>query len=155
MTSDMTGRRAAFLATLTTATARATEDGSALTLLLLDVDDFGAVGARLGPARANTLLDGLARRLAAAARAEDVVCRTGGDGLAAVLPGAGRAEAESLFARLQAGLRSDPPEDGPVGVSAGIATARADERPAELLARASEALRTAKEAGKGTAKATP
>jgi diguanylate cyclase (GGDEF)-like protein len=155
MTSDMPGRRVAFLETLTKATARATEDGSAVTLLLLDVDDFGAVSARVGPARANTLLDDLTRRIAAAARAEDVVCRTGGDGLAAVLPGAGRAEAESLFARVQAGLRSDPPEDGPVGISAGIATARADERPAELLARATEALRTAKQAGKGTAKAAP
>jgi diguanylate cyclase (GGDEF)-like protein len=155
MISDTTGRRAAFLAALTTAAVRATEDGSALTLLLFDVDDFGTVGARLGPARANTLLDGLTRRLAAAAGAEDVVCRTGGDGLAAVLPRAGRAEAESLFARLQAGLRSDPPEDGPVGLSAGIATARADERPVELLARATEALRTAKQAGKGTAKAAP
>jgi diguanylate cyclase (GGDEF)-like protein len=155
MTSDMPGRRVAFLETLTKATARATEDGSALTLLLLDVDDFGAVSARVGPARANTLLDDLTRRISAAARAEDVVCRTGGDGLAAVLPGAGRAEAESLFARVQAGLRSDPPEDGPVGISAGIATARADERPAELLARATEALRTAKQAGKGTAKAAP
>jgi diguanylate cyclase (GGDEF)-like protein len=155
MTSDMTGRRQAFLETLTTATARATEEGSALTLLLLDVDDFGAVSGRLGPARANTLLDGLTRRLAAAARVGDVVCRTGGDGLAAVLPASGRAEAESLFARLQAGLRSDPPEDGPLGLSAGIASARADERAVALLARATEALRTAKHAGGGTAKAAP
>jgi diguanylate cyclase (GGDEF)-like protein len=155
MTSDRTGPRQAFLGGLTTATAKATEERFALTLLLLDVDDFAVVSRRLGPARSNALLDGLVRRLAAAARAEDVVCRTGGDGLAAVLPAAERGEAEGLFARLQAGLQRDPPEDGPVGLSAGIATARADERPVELLARATAALRAAKRAGKGTAKAAP
>jgi GGDEF domain-containing protein len=56
---------------------------------------------------------------------------------------------------LQAGLRSDPPEDGTVGLSAGIATARADDRPVALLARATAALRAAKQAGGGTAKAAP
>src|SRR5262245_41817109 len=155
MTSGRTGRRQAFLETLTTAAARASEEGSALTLLLLDVDDFGVYSERLGPARSNALLEALVRRLAAAARAEDVVCRTGGDGLAAVLPASERADAESLFARVQAGLQRDPPEDGPVGLSAGIATVRAGERPVELLARATAALRAAKRAGRGTAKSAP
>jgi diguanylate cyclase (GGDEF)-like protein len=151
----MTGRRQAFLNHLAAALAGAGEGGSTPALLLLDVDDFAAVSARLGPLKASTLLDDLTRRLGASARPDDVVCRTGGDGLAAVLPAGGRAEAESLFARLQAGLRSDPPDGGPVGLSAGIATARADEHPVELLARATEALRAAKQAGKGTAKMAP
>jgi diguanylate cyclase (GGDEF)-like protein len=147
------GPRASFLESL----GRAMDETSdtALTLLLLDVDDFAAVTARVGPLRAHGLIGELERRLSACARPEDVVRRTGGDGLAAVVPAAGRPEAESLFARLQAGLRDDPPADGPVGVSAGIAASFAGERPIALLARAATALREAKQAGKGTAKAAP
>lgn len=149
------GPRASFHAALQQELRDMNASGTALTLLLLDIDDFAAVTAAIGPIRADKLLRELERRLGAAARAEDTICRAGGDGLAAILPSAGRLEGESVFARLQARLRDDPPADGPVGVSAGIATAKAGERPVELLARAASALREAKQAGKGTAKASP
>ena len=148
----MNGTRKRFLDALTAALGSARAGQGELTLLLLDVDDFATVSAQVGTLRAGRLLTRLERRVAESARPDDVVCRTGGDGLAAILRGGDRLEAERLFARLQADLRGEPPADR-VGVSAGIATARPGERSVELLARASTALRAAKNAGKGTAKA--
>jgi diguanylate cyclase (GGDEF)-like protein len=147
------GLRADFLRALESELNTTNASGTDVTLLLLDVDDFAAVTARVGPLRAGQLLRELERRLTQAARPDDTICRTGGDGLGAILPAAGRLEGESVFARLQARLRDEPLSDRPVGVSAGIATARPGERPVELLARAANALREAKQAGKGTAKA--
>ncbi len=154
MSSDASparGPRATLLSALERALTETPADGPAFALLLVDADDFGALAARIGPLRADALLSELERRLAEAARPNDTVCRTGGDGFAALLPESGRAEAESLFARLQADLRRRLPADAPVGLSAGIAAAHPDEHPAALLARAERALRRAKEAGKGTA----
>jgi diguanylate cyclase (GGDEF)-like protein len=149
--SPARGPRATFLSALERALTETSTDGPGFALLLVDGDDFGALAARVGPLRADALLGELERRLGEVARPNDTVSRTGGDGFAALLPESGRAEAESLFARLQADLRRRPPADGPVGLSAGIAAAHRDERPAALLARAERALRRAKEAGKGTA----
>jgi diguanylate cyclase (GGDEF)-like protein len=149
----VTGPRTDFLDALRRQLVEAGAEDAPLTLVLLDLDDFAAVSARLGPLRATALLGELERRLGESARRGDLVCRTGGDGLAAVLPAGDRLEAERLVARLQASLGREPPADARVGVSAGIATARPGERPIELLARAAKALGEAKQAGKGTAKA--
>jgi diguanylate cyclase len=143
------GPRVTFLHTL----EHACGVGAGVTLLLVDADDFAAVTAQLGLLRSAVVLEQLEGRLANCAPAEAAVCRTGGDGLAVVLPGAAPSAAEQVFARLRASLHDDPPTDGPVDVSGGIATRRAGERPIELLARASGALEAAKQAGKGTARA--
>ena len=145
------GPRRAFLRAL----AEACGGASGVTLLLVDADDFAGVADRIGAGRAGALLAQLARRLESSTRPGDTVWRTGGDGLAALLPEAGPGEAERLFARLQASLGSEPPVAGSVGVSAGIATARRGERAVELLVRAERALAAAKAAGKGTARAAP
>jgi diguanylate cyclase (GGDEF)-like protein len=130
----------------------ATEAGTELTLLLLDADDFASLVSRVGPLRAGALLRDLARRLEASARPPAAVLSAGSDGLAVLLPGEGRAEAESVFARFRASLLREPPENGPVGASAGIAEARAGEHALSLLLRAQDALGRAKAVGKGTAK---
>jgi diguanylate cyclase (GGDEF)-like protein len=143
------GPRAAFLRTL----EHACGVGAGVTLLLVDADDFAPLAARLGPLQAAKVLEQLEHRLESCAPAEAAVSRTGGDGLAVVLPGEASAAAEQVFARLRASLRDDPPADGPVDISGGIATGRTGERPVELLARASGALEAAKQAGKGTARA--
>jgi diguanylate cyclase (GGDEF)-like protein len=147
------GARTSFLGALGRQLRETSASGKTLTLLLLDVDDFAAVSALLGPHRAAKLLGELERRLGAAVRPGDTVCRTGGDGLAAILPAGGRLDGESAFARLQARLRDEAIDEGLIGVSAGIATSLPGERPIELLARATRALQEAKQAGKGTAKA--
>jgi diguanylate cyclase (GGDEF)-like protein len=149
------GPRTTFLETLGRQLREAAAAGSTVTLVLLDVDDFATATARLGPVRAGKLLAELDRRVVAAARPGDTVCRIGGDGLAVILRAGSRLDGESTFARLQARLRDEPVDDGPVGLSAGIATARPGERPVVLLARATRALLEAKQAGKGTAKAAP
>ena len=143
------GPRLTFLRTL----EHACGVGAGVTLLLVDADDFAAIATRLGPLQAAEVLEQLEHRLESCAPAEAAVSRTGGDGLAVVLPGAAPAAAEQVFARLRASLRDDPPADTPVDVSGGIATGRAGERPVALLARASAALEAAKQAGKGTARA--
>ena len=143
------GPRVTFLRTL----EHACGVGAGVTLLLVDADDFAALAARLGPLQAAEVLEQLEHRLESCAPAEAAVSRTGGDGLAVVLPGEASAAAEQVFARLRASLRNDPPAEGHVDISGGIATGRTGERPVELLARASGALEAAKQAGMGTARA--
>jgi diguanylate cyclase len=149
------GPRTVFLDVLDAEVVKAAAIDTELTLLLVDADDFSSVVGRVGPLRADALLAELVRRLTMSADVTATVLRTGGDGLAVVFPGEERAEAETTFARFKADLLREPPADGPVEVSAGIASARLGERPVSLLVRAQQALRRAKEAGKSTAKVAP
>jgi diguanylate cyclase (GGDEF)-like protein len=144
-----------FLDVLEEQLAKAAASGTSVTLLLLDADDFASVVARVGPRRGDELLGELARRLTTTADVTAAVVRTGGDGFAVLLPGEGRAEAETVFARFKADLLRQPPSGASVEVSAGIASARQGERAVSLLVRAQQALRRAKEAGKSTAMVAP
>ncbi len=65
---------------------RARRYGHSLSLLLLDVDDFKRINDEHGHVEGDAFLRKLARRLKAASRATDGVCRFGGDEFAIVLP---------------------------------------------------------------------
>jgi diguanylate cyclase (GGDEF)-like protein len=130
--------------------ARASRYDRRLSLLLLDLDDFKAVNTELGLLVGDAVLADVADRLRTLARASDVVCRWGGDEFAVILPESGMTDAEGLFARIQASLQRRPPEQlAAIGISAGIAELRADDDPIVFFERAEEALRRAKNDGKG------
>jgi diguanylate cyclase (GGDEF)-like protein len=124
----------------------------ALSVALIDLDDFKAVNDRLGHTVGDMLLVGVAQRLRACVRRHDIVARLGGDEFALLLPGLSGAEAAAVLDRVQAALSRPVHAAGHdllVRSSTGLAEARPGLAPAELLRRADLAMYAAKERGKG------
>ena len=94
----------------------------------------------------------VARRLAAAVRTEDVVCRYGGEEFVVILPGASvelaEARAEAFRDQLATALLAQQSTLPCVTVSAGVAMAHHGAGPDRLLRAADEALLTAKRSGR-------
>lgn len=151
-TDALTGllNRRAFVDTIEREVARARRYDRRLTMILLDLDDFKAVNTELGLLVGDAVLAEVAERLREVARASDVVCRWGGDEFAIILPESSLTDAEGLFARVAATLERRPPDGlARLGISAGMAELRPDEDAMSLFERAEEALRRAKDGGKG------
>ncbi|MBM3676390.1 MAG: GGDEF domain-containing protein [Actinobacteria bacterium] len=154
MVDSLTGlkNRTGFNRTLSRALARAQRDNRSLTLLILDVDGFRALNADFGQLVGDDVLRWTAARVRECLRDADVAARIGSDEFAVVLPDAMRADAEGLFARVQAMLLRQPPEAIPsVTLSGGIAAATDEDDVPSLLLRAEEGVRRARAAGRGTA----
>lgn len=137
------------------ALARARRSGQGLALLFLDVDKFKQINDALGHAAGDAVLREFAHRLASCVRATDMVARLAGDEFVILLEGLHEpAEAELVARKVLAAMAPPVPLPGgpqPVSTSLGLAYSRAgDAEPAELLARADQALYAAKAAGRGT-----
>jgi diguanylate cyclase (GGDEF)-like protein len=145
--------RRAFDEALAREVARAGRAGAALALVLVDVDHFKRVNDVHGHPAGDLVLRAVAERIAAAARAGDLVGRLGGEEFAIALPGAERASAAEAAERIRARVGSEPiAVDGAalaVTISAGVASFPADaaDGPA-LVARADARLYEAKRAGR-------
>jgi diguanylate cyclase (GGDEF)-like protein len=126
--------------------------GSALSVALIDLDDFKAINDRLGHAVGDALLIVVAQRLRECVRTDDVVSRLGGDEFGLLLHGLRSREATDVLARITDAL-SRPVHalgyDLLVHASVGLAEAWAEASPQELLRRADLAMYAAKERGKG------
>jgi diguanylate cyclase (GGDEF)-like protein len=126
--------------------------GSALSLALIDLDDFKAINDRLGHAVGDALLIVVAQRLRECVRTDDVVSRLGGDEFGLLLHGLRSKEATDVLARITDAL-SRPVHalgyDLLVRASVGLAEAWPEASPQELLRRADLAMYAAKERGKG------
>jgi diguanylate cyclase (GGDEF)-like protein/PAS domain S-box-containing protein len=116
--------------------------GTPVTVALADLDHF----KRFNDIHGHLVGDAFLRQFAAAGRAAlrfgDVVARWGGEEFAIAMPNCGRDEAREALARLQ---RSVPLQQT---CSVGYATWTGSETAAELMARADQALYTAKHAGR-------
>lgn len=129
---------------------------SPLAVMLIDLDDFGALNETLSEAVGDAVLTAVAGRLAAQVRATDFLGRRMGDQFLLILPGitktAAFAVAEKLRLALRAPLEIDAPGyTGEVSVTAsmGVASAQAHEGGvAALLESADGALHEAMDAGK-------
>ena len=130
--------------------------GRPLAVILADVDHLRKVGDRFGREAENAVLCKIAGILRATVRDEDLIARLGGDDFGLILSGIGRGSARQIAARLRSTverfrfLHPGAPEGGlRLTLSLGAATFPADaDGPADLLARAEDALREARELGR-------
>jgi diguanylate cyclase (GGDEF)-like protein len=81
--------RALFDEELEKTLARARRDGSSVTVLFVDLDDFKSVNDRFGHGAGDHVLRTVAARLVESARQGDSVARLGGDEFVMLLPGSG------------------------------------------------------------------
>ena len=140
-----------FWRSLESEAARARRHGQPFSLIVLDLDGFKEINDELGHQAGDEALRRVALALEGQLRAEDVLCRQGGDEFAVIAVAAESEETQELASRLvdavaQAAGAKLPK---PLSASAGWATFGAPETSAEgLLARADHALRDAKRGGR-------
>ena len=132
--------------------ARAGRNGTALALVLMDMNEFKAVNDTLGHLVGDALLRAVADALRASVRTYDQVARYGGDEFALLLPCADEEAARRVVDRALAAVAGVTlPQQAPVSASAGLAHWRPDDEANVLIARADSALLEAKRArGRGT-----
>ncbi|WP_188959672.1 diguanylate cyclase domain-containing protein [Modestobacter marinus] len=107
--------------------ARALRSEEPMTVVVLDLDDFKAVNDRDGHSAGDRLLQEVAGHWQARLRTADLLGRYGGDEFVLCLPATDAPGAQEVLERLAG---------GPIGWSAGTATARAGDSLATLLQRA-------------------
>jgi diguanylate cyclase (GGDEF)-like protein len=132
---------------------RAVRTRRALSVVMLDLDDFKLVNDTFGHLYGDRVLVFAAETIRASIRASDVATRYGGDEFALILPETTAHEAAIVAERILAAFRDTPfAAEGrspfPVGTSIGIATHPDDGRTAtELIASADAGLYAAKAEG--------
>ena len=147
--------RTLFNERLESAVARARTDGSLVSLMFLDLDDFKGVNDRHGHAVGDDLLKQVAERLTGSIRESDSVARLGGDEFTVVLEGNHRIEdAGNVATKILAALSVPYNINGielRTSVSIGIALYPVDDDNAQdLLRDADIAMYSAKAAGHNT-----
>jgi diguanylate cyclase (GGDEF)-like protein len=152
LTDDLTGlyNRRHFFERLNAELARRAREGTDVSLVLLDVDDFKAINDRHGHPAGDECLRQFSRAIEAESRASDVLCRTGGEEFTIILPDADTAEAARYAERVRLAVHA---VQCPAGVnlttSVGVAAASADGANLETLCRvADDRLLRAKQTGK-------
>jgi diguanylate cyclase (GGDEF)-like protein len=103
-----TPNRAVFLDRLSSAIALSRRRESSLALLFIDLDDFKKVNDTLGHPVGDEVLRLVARRLTAAVRNSDSVCRYGGDEFLVLLPDVATADDAVLIANEILGILTAP-----------------------------------------------
>jgi diguanylate cyclase (GGDEF)-like protein len=100
---------------------RTTQAGRHLAVLFCDLNKFKQINDRLGHLAGDRVLVEVSERLRRCVRADDTLCRYGGDEFLILCPSADASAAEALRGRIMAAL--DPPiqlPGGPVTISASV-----------------------------------
>ena len=139
-------------ARLETELARARRNAAALSLLMLDIDNFKEINDRYSHTVGDEVLKRLARLLRGSLRDVDLCARFGGEEFAVVMPDTGLAGAAEVAEKLRAVVEAER-WDGlrpelRLTVSLGVASLRPHEDAATLVARADAMLYRAKRVGK-------
>ncbi|MET0415737.1 MAG: bifunctional diguanylate cyclase/phosphodiesterase [Actinoplanes sp.] len=122
----------------------------AVTVILVDLDDFKTVNDTMGHTAGDTLLVAVAERLRGTVPAGDTVARLGGDEFALLVRDGTAAErvVRDAIQRLRAGVLLEG-RLRPVRASFGVVRGIADDDPGDLLRRADIAMYEAKARGDG------
>lgn len=134
---------------------RATMDGSAVAVLMFDLDHFKQVNDRYGHPTGDRMLVEFSQLAMSRLRGNDLFGRIGGEEFAAILPGASRASAVAAAERIRKGFSAMIVEHGDrqvsTTVSVGVSTLGAGAPDLDrLIASADRALYQAKRAGRDT-----
>ena len=128
-----------------------------VSLLMLDIDDFGSINHEFGHLAGDAVLGEIVERLRQSLRTNDLLGRFGGDEFLLLCPGVGPRIAATIAGRVLEGIATEPVRyegrEIAVTVSMGVACAqsKALETLPYLIKRADAALRRAKLAGKNRA----
>ncbi|MCX8096194.1 MAG: GGDEF domain-containing protein [Spirochaetes bacterium] len=119
-------------------------------LALIDIDDLKSINAKYGDDKGNLVIKTVAKVIDLNKRAEDTICRYGGDEFIILLPETSKAGAIAFISRIKRKLEEALNEKGlSATVSIGISEFPTDSRdPAHLVELADKALYTAKLRGK-------
>ncbi|OYX70628.1 MAG: hypothetical protein B7Y95_15175 [Rhizobiales bacterium 32-66-11] len=131
--------------------ARANAQGTPLAFIMVDVDDFKPYNDRYGHLAGDIALKEVAQCMRAASRADDAVCRFGGEEFLLLLPQTPQAEARKVAERVRQSIATSTALPERVTVSAGVHVYTPSERglPIDrLIAQADAALYEAKRNGK-------
>ncbi len=144
--------RRAFEEELAREVARAARSGAPLSVVALDLDRFKAVNDGHGHAAGDAVLGAVVERAAASLRAGDLLARTGGEELAAILPATDLEGAREAAERIRARIEAAPVQAAGLALrvtaSLGCAQLAPDEDGPALAARADARLYDAKRAGR-------
>ena len=126
--------------------------GSALSLLVLDLDHLRDINNQHGHRAGDAVITEIGARIQNVARKEDVVARIGGEEFVALLPSVDLSDAVKIGERIRADIEADPigTPAGEVRVTISIGAAQWDgaETMANLFDRADTAMYRAKQAGR-------
>lgn len=136
--------------------AEARQEDSALSVLVIDIDHFKAINDEYGHDAGDDALREFGRALSSTVRGVDLACRYGGEEFVVAMPRTRAEAAMEAAERLRgnlAGVRVKTPDGAePIQftVSIGIATAEegAEQKPADLITKADQALLAAKRNGR-------
>jgi diguanylate cyclase (GGDEF)-like protein len=130
---------------------RATRHGRALSLAVFDLDHFKAINDTHGHQTGDNTLTAVAHRLAAVARAGELVARIGGEEFAWLMPETTQDSAYLAAERARRAIEAAPFElAGPLTISAGVCSNEHATTAHELLNAADRALYGAKHNGRNT-----
>jgi diguanylate cyclase (GGDEF)-like protein/PAS domain S-box-containing protein len=153
MLTGMTNRRA-FLDLAERTYAQSRRKGTAMCLLMLDLDHFKSVNDRFGHLEGDRVLVVFTQAVRAQLRGSDTVGRLGGEEFCVLLPQTDTASAAEVATRILAGTRAMrletvAGEAFSITVSAGLATLLASDKSLHrLLDRADQSLYSAKRSGR-------
>lgn len=127
---------------------RAQRNGSSLTVLLLDLDDFKQINDQHGHEAGDSALKMVAGRLTTASRGSDLAVRLGGDEFLVLLPECHPGQVTQVLGRLAPLVLNIGDEKISLEFSAGWAEYRSGETAQYLLKRADKALYAKKRLGR-------
>lgn len=131
--------------------ARANAQGTPLAFIMVDVDDFKPYNDRYGHLAGDIALKEVAQCMRAASRADDAVCRFGGEEFLLLLPQTPPAEARKVAERVRESIARSTALPERLTVSAGVHVYTPTEKAQpidRLIAQADAALYEAKRNGK-------
>ncbi|WP_152033005.1 sensor domain-containing diguanylate cyclase [Gallaecimonas mangrovi] len=123
-----------------------------MSILLIDIDFFKNINDQYGHDAGDTVLKGLVNKLKTYIRDSDAICRWGGEEFLVLLSGCDKDQAYTLAERIRTGLQTQSFLVGSqplaITVSGGTTQVKAKESLEQAVARADQALYTAKKNGR-------